>query len=73
MRNNKLLWKCCVIAVVAVIVITLSPLVIKTGKTNPFLLGLPYTLWTGILMTILLVFLTFIGGIVMPKDGEGEE
>ena len=73
MKNNKLIWRSCVIAVMVIIVIILSPLVSKSGKTFPFLFGLPYTLWLSILLTFLLVVLTYIGGLVIPKDEEGEE
>ena len=73
MKNNKFLWRCCVIAVVVIIVITYSPLVIRTGKVDPFLLGMPYTLWLSMLQTILVVIMVYIGGIVMPNDEEGEQ
>lgn len=73
MKNKKLLWRCCVAAVVAIILITLSPLVTKAGKTVPTLSGLPYTLWLSILLTFLLVVLTYIGSKVIPEDKEEEE
>jgi flagellar biosynthesis protein FliR len=73
MRSNKILWRCCVIAVVLIIAVTLSPLVTKAGKMEPFFLGMPYTLWLGMLMTIFLVVLTYLGGIFISKDEEGEK
>ena len=72
MRNNKFWWRLCVIAVLLIVVTTLSPLVIGKGKTEPFFLGFPYTLWMGIFLTIFLVVLTYIGGIVLPDEEEDE-
>ena len=72
MSYKLILWRFCVIMVFLFAIITLSPLVTKTGKTEPFFLGMPYTLWLGILLTIILVVLTFIGSLVIPKDEEGE-
>ena len=56
-----------------IIAITFSPLVIAPGKINPFLFGLPYTLWMGILLTIVLVVITLIAGNALPNDEEGEK
>ena len=70
MKNKALIWKLCVVAVLIIIPVTFSPLVISTGKINPRLFGLPYTLWVSILITIILVVLTFIGGYVLPDEEE---
>jgi cytochrome c biogenesis factor len=72
MKNNKFLWRSCVVAVALIIVATYSPLVMKVGKIEPFFMGMPYTLWLSILLTVLLVVLVYIGGMAMPNDEEGE-
>jgi hypothetical protein len=36
------------------------------GESTPFLFSLPYVLWSSILITALLVVLTFIGTRVFP-------
>ena len=41
-------------------VLTFTPLVMPYGKHLPSFLHLPYTLWTGILVAILLVCLTWL-------------
>ncbi len=73
MNKNKRIWKFCVVSVIVIIALTFSPLIIASGKIHPFLFGLPYTLWTGIVLTILLVILTLIAGNALPNDEEGEK
>jgi len=73
MKNNKRIWQLCVAAVIFIIILTFSPLVIAQGKIQPFLFGLPYTLWIGILLTVALVIITLIAGNVLPNDEEGEK
>lgn len=72
MKRNKIIWKICVVAVLFIIIITFSPLVIAPGKINPFLFGLPYTLWMGIILTIALVVITLIGGNAITNDEEDQ-
>ncbi|MEZ5106518.1 MAG: hypothetical protein R2757_18595 [Draconibacterium sp.] len=68
--NKKQIWRLCVTAVILIIILTFSPLVTGKGKIEPFLLGLPFTLWMGILLTIALVAITYIGGSVLPDEEE---
>ena len=70
MKQKKLIWRLCVAAVILIIIITFSPLVIAKGKINPFLFGLPYTLWMGIILTIVLVIITYIGGNAITNEEE---
>jgi len=70
MKYNKRLWNIIVTAVILIIAITFSPLIINPGKITPSILGLPFTLWTSILLTIALVILTYLGGRVSPNDEE---
>lgn len=73
MKKKKLIWRLCIVAVFIIIIFTFSPLVIAKGKIEPFLFGMPYTLWITILLTIILVVITFIGGKVLPDEEEGGE
>lgn len=72
MKDKKLIWKLCVGAVLLIIIFTFSPLVIAPGKIDPFLFGLPYTLWVGIVLTILLVIITLIGGNAITNEEEDQ-
>lgn len=70
MKYNKKLWRIYVTAVILIIAVTFSPLIIAPGKINPSIGGIPFTLWTTILLTIALVILTYLGGRVSPNDEE---
>jgi len=72
-RSNSYWITCCSAALILVI-ITFTPLVVPYGIHKPALLGLPYTLWTGILITVGLVALTFIATRVHPgREGDGKK
>jgi hypothetical protein len=67
-KKQKLYWRITAVIAVILILITFTPLVIAPGKIEPKLFSMPYTLWVSILITILLVLLTYIGGRVHLKD-----
>ena len=69
MQNEKI-WTFCKIAVGVLIVLTFSPLVTPSGVYEPALMGMPYTLWVGILDAFLLVGLTWLGTRVHPGREE---
>lgn len=48
--------------------LTFTPVILHPGKINPKLLSMPYTLWTSILITILLVLLTYLVSRLHDKD-----
>jgi len=52
------------------VILIFTPLVIPVGKSDPFLLGMPYTLWMGILVSLILLGLTIIGSLVHPGRDE---
>lgn len=68
MQNKKLFWRLTCILVVLFTVIAFSPLVIPPGKFEPKLFGMPYTLWMGIGVSLILVVLTFVGTKFHPGD-----
>ena len=68
MNKQKLYWRITAAFAVALILVTFTPLVIAPGKIEPKLFSMPYTLWVSILITILLVVLTYIGGKIHLKD-----
>ena len=69
-KKQKLYWRITAAAAVTLIAITFTPLVIAPGRINPKLLSMPYTLWMSILITIILVVLTYIGGRIYLRDEE---
>jgi protein-S-isoprenylcysteine O-methyltransferase Ste14 len=63
-----------VLVVLAILfaVLTFTPLVMPYGKHQPTFLHLPYTLWTGLLVAILFVCLTWLAVRLHPGKGEDE-
>lgn len=61
-------WRVCCVGVIVLCVLTFTPLVIPAGQSMPMLAGVPFTLWTGILIAWLLVALTLVGVYVHPKE-----
>ena len=67
-------WRICILVAVLLATIGLSPLVIPAGISKPSVLGMPYSLWTGILVTFCLILMTYIGARVHPGNHpENEE
>lgn len=71
--SQRTLWRLSVAAVVLLSVITFTPLVLPLGSRRPFVLGMPYTLWTGILVTVAFVGLTYVATQVYPPNNEYQE
>ncbi len=72
MKRDKRYWKLCIILVLVLIIVAYTPLMLPHGVYKPVILGLPYSLWTSILVTVALVFLTYIGSKVHPGSDEEE-
>jgi hypothetical protein len=66
MEKKKLYWRICCIAAIGLCILTFTPLVIPQGQASPALGGVPYSLWTSFIITVLLVVLTYIGTRVHP-------
>ena len=66
MKLNNI-WRLIVGAVLFCLALQFSPWVLDQNKFEPYFLGMPFTLWFGILITLLLVLLTAVGGYVFSK------
>jgi uncharacterized membrane protein len=64
MKNKT--WTLCCLAVIIIAALTLTPLVIPIETFKPEFLGMPYTLWMGIAVSLLLWLITYIGILVHP-------
>ena len=53
-------WRLLVLFMFLLFLIEYSPLVIKSNQYHPMLVGIPYSLWLGIIGTALGVFLTYL-------------
>ena len=65
-------WRICVALAILLTALTFTPWVIPVGTYQPELFGLPYTLWVSVLITVLLVLLTYIGTRVHPGRNSDE-
>jgi hypothetical protein len=74
MTTRKLAWTACVGTVIFLCALCFTPLVIPAGQSQPRFLGLPRTLWLGLLIYAGLVLLTFIATRVYTgtRDDEGD-
>ncbi len=63
-RMKRRLWWLTVCLAAGLVVITFTPLVTPAGRHTPSLLGFPYTLWTGIGVSVGLVLLTALAAIL---------
>ena len=54
-------WKACCVGFFLLSALTFTPFILTEGNFDPMLAGLPYTLWTSILIGFGLLSLTFIG------------
>ena len=71
--KNSTPWRLCCAAAIGVTLLSFSPIVLPLGEIEPKLGEVPYTLWMGIALTIVLVLLTYIGFKVHPGHQEGGE
>jgi hypothetical protein len=50
------------------VILTFTPLVLHPGKIEPKILSMPFTLWISILITIILVVLTYLASKLQDQD-----
>jgi drug/metabolite transporter (DMT)-like permease len=62
---NTKIWRI-LVTLVVLIFLTSYFVFFQNHQTEPSFIGFPYILWTGILLTILLVICTFIGAKFSP-------
>ena len=65
-KRRKGLWWLTVIIAIALVVLTFTPLVTPAGRHTPGLFNLPYTLWTGIIISLGLTLLTLLAAMFHP-------
>lgn len=65
MKNRK--WLIIKILAIFISFLAYTPLVIPQNIIKPFFLGMPYTLWIGIIISITLIILTILGAIFAPN------
>lgn len=67
--KSKKVQKYLIVTIAVVLVtITFTPIILSPGKIHPTLFSLPYSLWTTMLITIILIVLTYLASKVQGKD-----
>ena len=61
MNKDKIIWLIVKIVIVLITISVFTPLVTPYRDSTPELFGMPYTLWVGMLVYVLLVSLIIIG------------
>lgn len=72
-RWRKRAWPACVVAAGLLLALAYSPWVLAPGVTEPWLWGLPRTLWSGLMIAFGIVVVTAIGVWVYPRGERGDE
>lgn len=52
---------------ILLVVLTFSPVLLQPGKIEPKFLSLPFTLWAGMVATLLMVALTYLATRIRKK------
>lgn len=66
-------WRITAAAAILLTVVTFTPLVTPVEVHEPVIAGMPFTLWSGILVTIGFVLLTYAATQYFPFDDAGEK
>ncbi|MGB3799026.1 MAG: hypothetical protein WA952_04380, partial [Lewinella sp.] len=64
--NGHTGWKICCALAVIIMVTAFTPVFLPAGQSGPRLAGMPYTLWSGIALCIVMVVLTGVATAVHP-------
>ena len=67
MKNKK---KYLAFIFLIVVILTFSPIVIPEYTVEPWFLGMPRTLWGGILISVVITLLTILLAFVVDEDTE---
>lgn len=60
-------WKTLVLAII-ILTVGAFLFLFKENKLEPTLVGIPFVFWSGLLITILVVFATFLGSKFFPFE-----
>ena len=72
-KQRRIWWRLTVAAAGFIVALTLSPLVLSPGKTDPRLLHMPYSLWISLLLSVTMIILTWAGGKLHLQDRDNDD
>lgn len=68
------IWTATIWAFFVTALITFSPLIIPKGVSEPFILGLPRTIWAGLMVSVIFLIITAIAAWASkPEQKETEK
>ncbi len=70
--RNKYVWHACCVLAVLLSVVAFTPLVIPYGVAEPTVLGMPRTMWAGLLVSFGLLSVTILGAWASGYQDEGD-
>jgi hypothetical protein len=73
MLSSYQAWRLCCALAVFLAALTFTPLVIPIGQAEPFVWGLPRTLWAGLLISLGFFVLTLWGTFLMVQQSDEED
>lgn len=68
--KRNLYWRISCGAAILLTILAYSPVVIPMGKSTPEFMGMPYTLWMGLLMSFVFLGVTYLGILFHPAKEE---
>ena len=71
-KQKQKIYRLLILLAIILSIITFTPLVMPYGQHEPSLLHLPYTLWTGLIVGLLFVLLTWFSIRIHPGNEEDE-
>ncbi|THH41710.1 hypothetical protein [Neolewinella litorea] len=69
-RKRTLYWRLCCGLATLLMVLSFTPVFLPPRTIDPTLFGMPYTLWAGILLCVVMVGLTYVATLVHPGRDE---
>lgn len=67
-KRNRLLLPILDGLALLVFIATFTPLVLPEHTADPFLMGVPYTMWMGFLVSVVFVVLAYLVSLVHKED-----
>lgn len=68
MQSRPKAWRLCCLLALALAGVTFTPLVIPPGVADPFLWGMPRTLWLGLFISLGFFLLTLWGTFLLTQQ-----
>jgi hypothetical protein len=66
------IWRLCCLCSILLSFLAFTPVVIPSKTIEPFVFGMPRTLWAGLLISLGLMVVTIVGACVADSEEEGD-